>query len=184
MDYLIYGAGGHARVLWDLVKTLGSGHRIMQFIQDGDGPDTFQGIPCGPYAADAHPESHLVLGIGNGQVRRDLSLQTQHPYTSLIHPSAYLAADVEIGPGSVVLAGAVIQSGARIGAHCIINALTTVDHDAIVGDFVTTYPGVYIGAESHIGTGTMLQPNAVVLRGAQSKDWSNVAPGAILRSTD
>ena len=59
--------------------------------------------------------------------------------------------------------GAVIQSCANIGKHCIINTCASVDHDCLLGDFVHVAPhatvlgGVTIGEGSWIGAGAVLK---------------------------
>lgn len=45
----------------------------------------------------------------------------------LVHPSAVVAEDIQLGTGTVVAAGAVINPGARIGKGCIINTCSSVD---------------------------------------------------------
>jgi len=82
----------------------------------------------------------------------------------------------------VVLAGTVIQSGAKIGKHVIVNANATIDHDAIVEDYVTTYPGVYIGAGAIIGDGTLIHSNAVIMRGVILTPFAEIEPTAVLRA--
>lgn len=180
MSYVIYGAGGHARVLLDLIGALHGKEQVRRFFQDGQAPEACCGIPVSPYDPQLDTGAEMLLGIGNPKVRKILADKVKHPWGVLIHPKAVVAEDVEIGPGTVVLAGAVIQTGARIGAHSIINANVTVDHDALVGDFVTTYPGVYIGAESIIAEGTLIHPNAVVMRSAKTKPGEGIEPFQVL----
>lgn len=55
---------------------------------------------------------------------------------TLIFPDAVIAEDIAIGTGTVVMAGAVINPGVRIGKGCIINTCSSVDHDCEVGDYV------------------------------------------------
>lgn len=44
----------------------------------------------------------------------------------------------------MVMAGAVINSGAVIGKHCIVNTGAAIDHDCVVGDYVHIAPGAHI----------------------------------------
>ena len=61
-----------------------------------------------------------------------------HP-SAQIHPSARLAADVEVGPFAIIEAGATLGAGCRIAAHAIVKARAAlgaavhVDHFAVVG---------------------------------------------------
>ena len=48
-----------------------------------------------------------------------------------MHPTAVIGKDVNIEEGSCVMANAVVNAGARIGKHCIINTCAVVEHDNI-----------------------------------------------------
>lgn len=173
-NYLIYGAGGHAKVLKDLIEK--TNLEVYAFFDDSNQISEIKGIEVRPYDASFAPGKLLVLGIGNSRVRKLLFEKVKHGYSILVHPDAVVASDAIIEEGTVVLAGAVIQSGARIGKHVIINANVTIDHDAVVGDFVTTYPGVYVGAEAVVGEGAVINPNSVVMRFSQVPSYYEVGP--------
>src|SRR5690606_20095262 len=173
-NYLIYGAGGHAKVLKDLIEKMNL--EVNAFFDDSNQVHEVKGIKVHPYDTSFSREKPLILGIGNPRVRKLLSEKVEHGYSTLIHPDAVVASDAIIEEGTVVLAGAVIQSGAYIGKHVIINSNVTIDHDAVVGDFVTTYPGVYVGAEAVVGEGAVINPNSVVMRFSQVPSYYEVGP--------
>lgn len=177
--YVIYGAGGHARVLKNLVRSADPASEVLCFFNDSESPGETAGIPVHPYSKDLHPGASLLLGVGSAKVRKLLAAKVSHPLATFIHPSAFIADDVEIGEGTVVLPYAVIQSGARIGRNVLINSHVCVDHDAIVEDFVTTYPGVYIGGEAKVGEGCLLNPNSVVMRSSVVPASMEVMPGEV-----
>jgi acetyltransferase-like isoleucine patch superfamily enzyme len=74
-----------------------------------------------------------------------------------IHPSADVAPDAEIGPGTSIWNQAQVREGARIGARCIIGKNVYVDTGVVIGDDVkvqnnvslfhgvTVEDGVFIG---------------------------------------
>lgn len=69
-------------------------------------------------------------------------------YISLIHPRAVVAVaaeDVEIGSGTVIMAGAVINSGTTVGQQCLINIDSTIDHDNSLADYVHILPRSNLG---------------------------------------
>lgn len=171
-DIIILGASGHAKVIIDALhcrnkekKTYQNifllddnesligqtilGHRVMGKISD-----------CEKYAAD-----RFVIGIGNNRIRKMIAEQYQLNYISVVHPSAVISEDADIAEGTVVMAGAVINPGVRIGKHCIINTAVTVDHDCWLEDYVHLSPGahlsgtVHIGEETWLGTGSNVKNN-------------------------
>ena len=52
-------------------------------------------------------------------------------FGNAFHPSAIISEEVEIKEGTVVMQGAIIQSGVHIGRHCIINTGASVDHEDV-----------------------------------------------------
>ncbi len=60
---------------------------------------------------------------------------------AVMHPAAAVGSDVEIGEGTVVMAGCVTNSGARVGRNVIVNTGATIDHDCEIADAVHIGPG-------------------------------------------
>lgn len=150
-EFVLYGNGGHGRVIKDAIEKLG-GKVVYFFDQDN------------PYNPSLFPDAKLIIAIGNSEFRERISLEVKHHIGIVIHPNAIIADDVSIDDGTVVLANAVIQSGAKIGKHCIINAAVVVDHDVIIEDFVSIYPNAYLGGESIITKHKTIDPNTTVKR--------------------
>lgn len=177
--YLIYGAGGHARVLMEGLTSTYGDEIVVGFFNDGDGPTILSGVSVNRYRPDHHPQAKLLFGVGLPDIRKKLATKVSHQFGTFIHPSATVAKDVDIGEGTVVLAGAVIQTGAKIGKHVIINANVTIDHDAVAEDYVTTYPGVYVGANAIVSEGTLVNPNATIMRNSTTSRFSEIQPGTV-----
>ena len=81
-----------------------------------------------------------------------------------IHHTARIGTDLAVGEGTVIMAGAVINCGTKIGTHCIVNTGATLDHDNKISDFVHISPGVHlagavsVGEKSWIGVGSCCPP--------------------------
>jgi sugar O-acyltransferase (sialic acid O-acetyltransferase NeuD family) len=97
-----------------------------------------------------------------------------------IHPSAIIADDVELGPGSQIVAGVIINPGALIGADVILNTACSVDHDCTLGDHCFLGPGVRLGGTVEVGEGAFLGIGAIVLPGKKIGDWAVVGAGAVV----
>ena len=71
--------------------------------------------------------------------------------------------DVEIGEGALISPFVTFTSNIRIGAHFQANLYSYVEHDCVIGDFVTFAPrvacngNVHIGDHAYIGTGAVLR---------------------------
>lgn len=161
-DWIIYGGGGHARVIGDAIRL--SNHKLIAYFDDSKDVASINDIPVFPYHENIQKDAKVIIGIGNNEVRRNISQYIIHNFGIVIHPQATIANDVVIGEGSVILAGAVIQSGTTIGKHVIVNANVTIDHDVVVGDFCNIYPNSYIGGGAKIGTGVIIDACSAIVR--------------------
>lgn len=171
-DVIIIGAGGHARVIADIVRCRGD--RCLGFLDDF-AQDGVGDIPVLGTIKDYvnYPNASFIVGIGNAAVRRKVvrSMEGVRWYTA-IHPAAVVSElNVSIGPGTAVMAGAIINTGAVIGAHAIINTAAVVEHDNRIGDFVHISVGaklagtVTVGPDSWVGIGAVVSNNLSICGG-------------------
>lgn len=61
-----------------------------------------------------------------------------------VHPSSYVDENVEIGEGTKIWHFSHVQSGARIGRHCILGQNVNVSNNVIIGNFVKIQNNVSI----------------------------------------
>src|SRR5690606_28680271 len=85
-------------------------------------------------------------------------------FVKVIHPAALIGKNVEIGPGTVVVGGAVINSNTSIGENCIINTNASVDHDVVIDSFSSISPGATLGGNCKIGSLTTIGLGANVIQ--------------------
>jgi acetyltransferase EpsM len=176
-SYVIYGAGGYAAVVADLVSLYNG--KVEAFFDDQT-----KEVPGGlskPYGEHIHPDSKLIIAIGNNTIREKIAGRVRHKFGTLIHPSAYVAKDVELGEGTVVLANAVVQSKAKIGKHVIINAGVCIDHDAVIENYVLIYPNAYVGGGAILEKGVLVNAGAVILRNTVVLAGSEIPPLSVIK---
>ena len=180
---IIIGAGGHAKVVAALA--LKCGYEILGFLEDNDiSRNSFSGYSILGNVSEAikwKENANFIVAIGSNPVRQQIAEEHNDlNWRVLIHPSAQISADVELGEGTVVFANAVINPGVKIGKHCIINTSSVVEHDNILEDYVHISPGailcgtVSVGLRSHIGAGAVIKNNISI-----SKDCV-IGAGAIV----
>ncbi len=172
LPVIVIGSGGHAKVVIDALLCAG---RQVIGRTDRDlarGGMDIQGVPfLGDDAALAAYDPatvELANGIGStgDPTRRIAVFDTFRArgfrFARVIHPSAIVAADVEIGEGAQIMAGVIVQPGCCIGANIIFNTGARIDHDCDIGEHVHVAPGavlcgeVTVGARSHIGAGAVV----------------------------
>lgn len=183
---VIVGAGGHGRVCADVAQA--AGFEVVGFCDSAmTKGQKINGITViGAEAADAAAlgaaeTPQIFVAVGDNERRLELLDQSQKlgfACAKLIHPSAILSPSCEIGEGTVVVAGAVVNANARIGRGCILNTACSLDHDNILNDGVQICPGAHaaggvtFGARAFVGTGASIIPNisigarAIVAAGA------------------
>jgi len=154
-DLIIIGAGGHGRVIADIAQKLGI-YQNISFLDDSDAKETM-GLPIvgkteevGKYIDTAD----IFVAIGNSKVRgefieRLLAMGANLP--TLIHPSAIIGACVEIGAGTAIMAGAVINPCSRLGKGVILNTCSSIDHDCIIGNYCHLAVGVHVAGTVSLG---------------------------------
>lgn len=184
---VIIGAGGHGRVVADIL--LACGMPVHGFLDDrAVGP--VEGLPVlGPFAR-ALDRSFLrgrsvIVALGDGERRVSLSqavLQAGGTLATAVHPFAVLAGGVRVGEGSTVAAGAVLGVGARIGRFCIVNTAASVDHDCVVGDGAFLAPGARLCGGVEVGAGAFLGAGAIVLPGVRIAPGRRVRAGSVVET--
>jgi sugar O-acyltransferase (sialic acid O-acetyltransferase NeuD family) len=182
-NYLsILGFGGHSKVVIDIAQNLGV--NISGFYDDN--PNTYSqmynGIKVlGPI--NSIVSGNAVIAIGNNKIRKNIVDQTLPiNWKKLIHPSAIIAKDVEIGEGTVVMAGAIIQPGVIIGRHCIINTAASIDHDCIIQDYVHIAPGVAISGGVEVCEGTLIGVGTSIVPYVTIGKWATIGAGSAVIS--
>lgn len=164
---VMIGAGGHAKVCYDIAELIGDWEEII-VLDDNPDNEYFNISGSIDDVNNFAKDSEFFIGIGNNEIRESITnklLNQEYQLVSLIHPQAIVAKDVKIGIGTVIMAGAVINSASVIGIGSIINTSASIDHDNIIGDFVHVSPGVHlagsvtIGNKSWIGMGTNIINN-------------------------
>lgn len=165
---IIIGASGHGKVISDIAKL--NGYTDIVFLDDNPEIKSCGDYPvAGKTALIKTLEGDVVVGIGNALIRkRILEAIPKSRVVSLIHPNAVIGSHVEIGRGTVVMAGAVINYGSTIGKGCIINTCASVDHDCVIGDYVHVAVGshlcgtVSVGENTWVGAGSTVSNNVSI----------------------
>src|SRR5882672_10788406 len=121
--------------------------------------------------------SKIIFGFGNCQARLELSALARvkgFQLATVIHPRALVTVDVSVGRGTVILAGAIVNSATRIGENVIVNTSASVDHECTIEDGVHIGPGAHLGGKVLVGRATWIGIGATV------KDRVSIGAGAII----
>jgi sugar O-acyltransferase (sialic acid O-acetyltransferase NeuD family) len=176
---VVVGSGGFSKdVLWALqgYNTIHAAYELLGFCDDDPAKQgqTIMGYPVlgSPerVAAGQAVRPCFICSIGDNHARARVVarvLELGWTPVAVIDPSARLADDVEVGPGSYIGAQAVLSPRARVGSHVLINNQTTIGHDCLIEDFAQVAPGGRVSGFSVLREGALLGANAVIAQGRQ-----------------
>ena len=99
---------------------------------------------------------------------------------TFIHPMAYVAPSVQVGPGCVILPQVAMSPGSKLGKGCIMMVGATMGHDNEVGDFCHIAAQACVGSYLKIGKGVHIGLNATVREGLTIGDYATLGMGAVL----
>lgn len=174
-DIVIFGAGGHAKVVADTAEASGT-WRVVAFL--GVKPTNsamILGRPVWPEAdvleGGRGPNACLVA-IGDNFLRHEVvgRIRTARPdltFAIAIHPFATLSRYATVGEGSALLGGAVVNPDASVGRHVSLYTNAVVEHDNVIEDYVTLAPGATLGGSVRIGQRSFVGLGAVVSHGCR-----------------
>ena len=99
---------------------------------------------------------------------------------TFVHPMAYVAPSVELGPGCVILPQVAMSPGSKLGRGCIMMAGSMMGHDDEVGDFCHIAAHATVGSYLKIGKGVHIGLNATVRENLTIGDYATLGMGAVL----
>ncbi len=176
---VIYGAGGHAKVVYECL--ISRGEKVVGVLDDDFDIIKFFGHPVAhSYSSELFNKEKFLICIGNNKVRKKISSSIKHQFGVVIHKTAIFGLNSIINNGTVVIANSVIQPGSIIGNHVIINTGAIVEHDCVIGDFVHVGPGAVICGDVSIGAGTFIGANATILPGINIGEWVTIGAGSVV----
>ena len=179
----LYGAGGHSKVITDILNSLDV--QVIGMFDDNPPDAKFKGMEVRDgirLLGEGFPklDAPLIISVGNNVRRAELAALIDATYGTAIHGTAIISAKAKIGVGTVVLQGAIVQAGAEIGAHVLVNTAASIDHDNIIGDYAHVSPHATLCGHVRVGEGTHIGAGAVVIPSIEIGRWCTVGAGAVV----
>ncbi len=181
---VVVGAGGHAKVVVELARSVGldvvgctdhggrTGEVVGAPILGGD--DLLSGLHSAGVAS-------AVVALGDNAARWRVgqwvrSLGFRLP--ALVSPAATVSPSATLGDGTVIMAGAVVNADVRIGEFVIVNTCASIDHDGEVGAGAHIAPGAHLSGGVRVGTGALIGVGAAVLPGVVIGERATLGGGS------
>jgi acetyltransferase EpsM len=200
---IIYGGGGHAEALIELIRSLGKWHIVgiiddvlktgeeilgVSILGSGSALETL-------YQQGITQAVNAVGGIGNLSSRMNIFEKlTQAGFTCppLIHPTAFVESSASITDGAQVMPLAYIGSQVKVGFGVLVNTGAIISHDCNLEDFANISPGailaggVIIKKGVLVGMGVTINLQITIGEGARIGNGAtikrDVPPGTIIHA--
>ena len=144
---IIIGAGGHGRVIADIVRK--NGHEVIGFLDDNETLSTIKELPILGKVDEVqrYIETHeFVVGIGNAAIiNTGAIIDHDNQIGDYVHvcPGANLAGTVQVCEGTWIGVGASVTNNIRIAGGCCEEPIVIGAGAVVVKNINDT--GIYTG---------------------------------------
>lgn len=172
----VFGAGGHGKVVLDVLLSENK-YVVKGILDDAPQSDSLFDIPIKKnFNRKKLQARNCIVAIGDNAIRKRIVTTLDTNFIMTIHPNAIVSKFAKIGPGTQIMAAAVVNPDAVIGNHCIINTGAIVEHDCKLEDYVHVAPNACLGGNVTVGEKTLVGIGATVIPNV--KIGKNVSIGA------
>jgi UDP-perosamine 4-acetyltransferase len=191
MDVILIGAGGHGRVVLDILRAA-EVYNPVGFI-DADPDLNGQSVGGLPVLGQINLLPRLrsqkvrgaIISIGDNHARRSYAkklLEYGFELVNAIHPRSQISATARLGKNIVVAAGAVISTDAVIGDGTIVNTSAVIDHECEIGQAVHVCPGAIVAGRVRIGDETFVGLGCNIIQCLSIGAGATIGAGAVVIS--
>lgn len=156
----IYGAGGLGKGMSDIVTKHLPEWETVFFVDDVTPEKRVHGLDVLTYADFAQRYSpdgaRLVIAQGEPKDKRTLYEKVKadgYALATLVHPSAEISPDVELGEGVVIFTGCYVSAETSIGPCSCLMPNVGVGHNVTIGACCQVSMGSTIGGYAALGSG-------------------------------
>lgn len=172
--YAIYGASGCGRGVLPVARDMLASGRLqggaeLVFVDDREAGREVNGqrvLGYEQFRDDPRPVRRVCIAVANGTTRAHLARRCAVDGIGFFQVHAanvVVMDDCTIGEGAILCPFVTLTSNIRIGRHFHANLYSYVEHDCVIGDFVTFAPGVSCNGNvtiedyAYIGSGAVLR---------------------------
>ena len=188
MILAFYGAGAMGREFKYVADETGQWSEMV-FIDDHVAEDSLLGCPIIGFQRFRKQYSVentvFVITIGEPKFRKeafDRMTEAGYQGARVIHPTAYVSPDAELGEGAVVGPGVFIGSLAKVGKNFYAAKGAAVGHDSVIKDHTRIGVNAFVGGHTIIGENVFIGSGAMLKDRICIGDFSVVAIGSAVFS--
>lgn len=187
---LIVGAGGFGREVLSWLKDIPSSDckwQIVGFLDDN--PEALENYECdipivGSFSDfDPRADDCFVMAVGSPPLKLkvgELLEQKGAEFISLVHPSATIGRNVQLGRGCVICPNVTITCDVTIGPFVTINVHATVGHDVALGPGCTLNAHADVTGFVQLGKAVFVGSHGSILQHVQVGDFATIGAGSVV----
>ncbi len=178
---VLYGSSGTALAVRDLfcnasLSRAGSPpFEVVAYIDDfrGDQGISLVGVPVITLETSrkAFAEVPCAIAIGDPRAKRTLAAKVRAAggtFTALYEANGWISPDVIVGEGTI-FALTYVGPRVRIGIHGMIMQFAMINHDCVIGDYVTVCPSVNVSGHVVIEDDVFIGVGASIVNGSERR---------------
>jgi sugar O-acyltransferase (sialic acid O-acetyltransferase NeuD family) len=185
--YGIFGTGGCGRGTMPVAREQFDSHVNIRlvFVDDERAGEPINGhdvLTLDQFIAAPAGERAIAVAIASPEIRQGVVERCRAAGIGFFQVRASNAIEmdeVEIGEGALISPFVTFTSNITIGDHFHANLYSCVEHDCVIGDYVTFAPGVRCNGNVHIGDHAYLGAGAIIRQGRPGEPM-RIGPGAVV----
>lgn len=189
MLFGIIGAGGCGRGVMPLARAALKAANVdperLVFVDDAFAGQIINGhqvVSHAEFLSTPATRRQATIAVANGMTRQRIALRCEFdgilPW-SVRAENVVTMDDVTVGEGALLSPFVTLTSNIVIGRHFHANLYSYVEHDCVIGDFVTFAPGVKCNGNIHIGDQAYIGAGAVIRQGKPGQPL-RIGAGAVV----
>lgn len=152
-------------------QLVGEGNSDFVFIDDVAAGTMVNGhkvLSLNNFAAVSDTERYVAIAVADSRLRQRLAencVAAGISFFSVWARESVRMDSVEVGEGALISPYVTLTSNICIGVHFQANLYSYVEHDCVIGDYVTFAPRVCCNGNIHIGDHAYIGTGAVIRQG-------------------
>lgn len=189
---LVYGAGGHAKALMEMIRATGK-YVLAGIVDDSTTLKGKQVLGISILGSGEVLELLLEDGIENAangvggiidQVIRakifERLIEAGLYLPAIIHPSAVVEESARVGLGTQIFANSYVGSEAILDDMCMINTGAVISHDCLVGRYSHIAPGAMLAGAVIVKNNVLVGMGVTTAIGVTIGEGARVGNGSII----
>ncbi len=185
-EAIIIGYSGHSYVVIDVLQS--NGYTVLGYCDKKEKEKNpynlcYLGDENDSAVLNAIKNTNVFIGIGDNNIRATVF---KYLYSNNIscpavaYTNSFVSLQAQIGFGSVIMPGVVINSTCKIGNAVICNSSSVIEHECVIGNYAHVASGAILAGNVTIGEKTFIGANAVIKQGVTIGSNVTIGAGAVV----